>query len=203
MNLIPAHERKIQKDVENIGTSTLEKFDISQLTVDPLKCDASLLPHLALALDVSIAGLDENEARAYLQNSREIKKYIGSTYAVKKAASSIFGDDIEVQPWNKHNGEAGTYKFIIDANGKPVNDENINKTISLVDTAKRKSAHLSGITVNMKNSGMYNTRAVTQTSEVGSVFPKALEDIETSINHKSAISVYMIEKTVIKPQVGV
>ncbi len=203
MNLIPAHEQRIQKDVENIGTSTLEKFDISKLTVDPLKCDASLLPHLAVALDVSIAALDENEARVYLQNSREIKKYIGSTYAVKKAASSIFGDDIEVQPWNKHNGEAGTYKFIIDANGKPVNDENINKTISLVDQAKRKSAHLSAITVNMKNSGMYNTRAVTQTSEIGSVFPKALEDIETSINHKSAMSIYMIEKTVIKPQVGV
>lgn len=203
MNLIPAHEDKIQKDVENIGTSTLEKFDISKLTVDPLKCDASLLPHLAVALDVSIAALDEDEARAYLQNSREIKKYIGSAYAVKKAASSIFGDDIEVQPWNKHGGIAGTYKFIIDANGKPVNDENINKTISLVDQAKRKSAHLSAITVNMKNSGMYNTRAVTQTSEVGSVFPKALENIETNINHKSAMSIYMIEKTVIKPQVGV
>ena len=199
MNLIPLNESDTQRVVEDVGTNTLSNIDISQLTVSPLDCDVSVLPHLALAFDVSIEGLQEQEARDYLQNAREIKKYIGSTYAVKKAASSIFGDDIEVLPWNKFGGEPCTYKFWINVNEKPVNDENIEKTIKLVDIAKRTAAHLSGITVNMKNNGAYKTNAVTTSSEVGFVYPKPLEDINSSLKNNVATTVYMIEKIVIKP----
>ncbi len=199
MNLIPLNESDTQRVVENVGTNTLSNIDVSKLTVSPLDCDVSVLPHLALAFDVSIEGLEEQEARDYLQNAREIKKYIGSTYAVKKAAASIFGDDIEVLPWNKFGGEPCTYKFWINVNEKPVNDENIEKTIKLVDIAKRTAAHLSGITVNMKNNGAYKTNAVTTSSEVGFVYPKPLEDINTSLKHNVATTVYMIEKIVIKP----
>ncbi|WP_419782340.1 phage tail protein I [Malaciobacter marinus] len=200
MNLIPLNESNTQRVVEDIGTRTLERIDVSKLTVSPLTCDVSVLPHLALAFDVSIEGLQEQEARDYLQNAREIKKYIGSTYAVKKAAASIFGDDIEVLPWNKFGGEPCTYKFEIDVNEKPVNDENIEKTIKLVDIAKRTAAHLSGITVNMKNNGVYKTSCFTTSSEVGFVYPKPLEDINSSLKYNVATTVYMIEKTVIKPQ---
>lgn len=199
MNLIPLNESDTQRVVEDVGTNTLSNIDISQLTVSPLDCDVSVLPHLALAFDVSIEGLQEQEARDYLQNAREIKKYIGSTYAVKKAAASIFGDDIEVLPWNKFGGEPCTYKFWINVNEKPVNDENIEKTIKLVDIAKRTAAHLSGITVNMKNNGAYKTNAVTTSSEVGFVYPKSLEDINSSLKNNVATTVYMIEKIVIKP----
>jgi len=199
LNLIPLNESDTQRVVEDVGTNTLSNIDISQLTVSPLDCDVSVLPHLALAFDVSIEGLQEQEARDYLQNAREIKKYIGSTYAVKKAASSIFGDDIEVLPWNKFGGEPCTYKFWINVNEKPVNDENIEKTIKLVDIAKRTAAHLSGITVNMKNNGAYKTNAVTTSSEVGFVYPKPLEDINSSLKNNVATTVYMIEKIVIKP----
>lgn len=199
MNLIPLNESDTQRVVEDVGTNTLSNIDISKLTVSPLDCDVSVLPHLALAFDVSIEGLQEQEARDCLQNAREIKKYIGSTYAVKKAASSIFGDDIEVLPWNKFGGEPCTYKFWINVNEKPVNDENIEKTIKLVDIAKRTAAHLSGITVNMKNNGAYKTSCFTTSSEVGFVYPKPLEDINTSLKHNVATTVYMIEKIVIKP----
>lgn len=199
MNLIPLNESDTQRVVEDVGTNTLSNIDITKLTVSPLDCDVSVLPHLAIAFDVSIEGLEEQEARDYLQNAREIKKYIGSTYAVKKAAASIFGDDIEVLPWNKFGGEPCTYKFEIDVNEKPVNDENIEKTIKLVDIAKRTAAHLSGITVNMKNNGAYKTNAVTTSSEVGFVYPKPLEDINSSLKNNVATTVYMIEKIVIKP----
>lgn len=203
MNLIPLTESELQKRVEDVGTSSLGKFDVSLLSVNPLFCHVSLLSHLAFSLDVSISGLEENEARAYLQNAREIKKYTGSVYAVNKAASSIFGEDIKVEPWNKHNGVPGTYKFIIDARTKNVNDENINKTIKLVDTAKRVSAQLSGITVNMKNSASFNVATTITSSETVSIQPRALEDLELNIKHRNAITVYMIEKTVLSPRIGV
>lgn len=203
-SILPPNEDLYERTIEELGASIFNFEELEKVTLDPMKCDASLLPHLALDLDVSILGLDEDEARAYLVNAREIKRLTGSVWAVNKAASSVFGENIKVKPWNKIGTVPGTFKIEVDVTEqKSVTEENLNKTIRLIDAAKPESRHLAGITVNMKNSGMYNTRAVTQTSEVGSVFPKALEDIETSINHKSAISVYMIEKTVIKPQVGV
>ena len=199
-SLLPLNEDQIQRDIEAIGTNTLNKFDTSKLTVNPLFCDVSILPHLAFALDVSIESLDESEARAYLQNAREIKKYIGSPYAVNKAASSIFGNDVKVQTWDKHNGVPGTYKILLDAKEKPLTQSNIKKTVKLIDQAKRKSAHLSAITINMKNSGMYKQSITSISSEVVSIVPRKIEDMNLTLKQKRAVTVYMIETASIKPQ---
>ncbi len=204
MSILPINESELQRAVEKVGTLTLEKFDLTKITLNPLECDVSLLPHLALDFDVSIAGLDESEARAYLQHAREIKYYIGSPWAVKKAAASIFGENIQVQTWDKHDGVPGTYKFLIDVTpDKSVNDENINKTIKLVDEAKRESTHLSGITINMKNSGLYKNSMSTLSSEVVSVIPKQLEDILSGFVQHIGATFYMIETVVIQPQMEV
>ncbi|AXH14375.1 phage tail protein I [Malaciobacter mytili LMG 24559] len=199
-SILPSNENLIERTIEELGARIFNFEELDYITLDPMKCDASLLPHLAFDLDVSILGLDEDEARVYLVNAREIKRLTGSVWAVNKAAFSVFGENIKVQPWNKVGTVPGTFKIEVDVTPqKSVTDENLNKTIRLIDTAKPESRHLSGITINMKNNGAYKTNAVTTSSEVGYVFPKTIEDIETSINHKSAISVYMIEKIVIKP----
>jgi phage tail P2-like protein len=199
-SILPLNEEQLQRDIEAIGTNTIAKFDENKLKVDPLNCDVSLLPHLAVDLDVSIAGLDETEARTYLQNAREIKKYIGSPYAVRKAAESIFGETIEVQPWYKHNGVPGTYKFDISVTAnKTVDEENIAKTIRLVDEAKRESTHLSGITMYMKNSGFCTKALATQSSETVTILPKEIQGIECSANVFFASAIHTIETTTIRP----
>lgn len=198
--LLPLNENQMQRDIETVGSNTLNKFDTSKLTINPLYCDVSVLEHLAFSLDVSIESLTESEARVYLQNAREIKKYIGSPYAVKKAASSIFGNDIKVQTWDKHNGVPGTYKILLDANEKPLTQNNINKAVKLIDQAKRKSAHLSAITINMKNSGMYKQSITSMSSEVVSIVPRKIEDMNLSLKQIKAVTVYMIETASIKPR---
>lgn len=200
-SILPINEDDLQRAVEKVGTLTLEKLDLNKITINPLECDVSMLPHLALDFDVSIVGLEESEARTYLQHAREIKYYIGSPWAVKKAAASIFGENIQVQTWDKHEGVPGTYKFLIDVTpSKSVNDENINKTINLVDEAKRESMHLSGITMNMKNSGLYKKSLTTLSSEVGMVMPKVLDDIYSGFIQNIGTTFYMIETVVIQPQ---
>lgn len=201
-SLLPINENQEQRDIESIGAAVLEGFDTTKLSINPLDCDLSVLPHLALALDVNIEGLNESESRVYLQNAREIKKYIGSVYAVNIAAASIFDEAIKVEPWNLHNGVPGTYKILLDAKEKPLTSKNIKKVIKLIDTAKRKSAHLSGITFNMKNKGLYKQAITTLSSEVMGVYPKALEDLNLSFKQIKAVTIYMIETVVLKP-VGV
>lgn len=199
-SILPLNEEQLQRDIEAIGTNTITKFDENKLKVDPINCDASLLQHLSVDLDVSIAGLDEIEARTYLQSARDIKRYIGSNYAVRKAAESIFGKNIEVKTWDKYDGVPGTYKFDINVTTtKNVDETNIAKTIRLVDEAKRESTHLSGITMYMKNSGFCTKALTTQSSETVTILPKEIEGIECGANVFFASAIHTIETTTIRP----
>jgi len=199
-SILPINESQTQRDIEKIGSLTLAKFDVSKLTINPLECDESLLPHLAVDFDVSIAGLSVDEARTYLSNARQIKKYIGSKYAVRKAAEAIFGDEIKVEPWNEHEGVPGTYKIKVNVTPqKSVTDENLNKAQTLIKAANRKSCHLSGITINMKNSGMHKYACITQSRESISVLPKILKDIETNVRKKVLVAVHAVETLIIRP----
>jgi len=154
-SLLPVNESQEQRDLENITLNTLSKFDTSNLTINPLKCDVSLLPHLALLLDVNIDGFDEEEQRLYLKNAREIKKYAGTVYAVRMAANSIF-DDVKVLQWFDYGGVPNKFKLDISAYDKPVSIANVNKVKKLVETAKRKSSHLESIDLSYKNRGEQN-----------------------------------------------
>lgn len=149
-SIIPINEDQIQRDIESIGIKTIELFDTSKLTINPLDCEKSLLPHLALALDVNIDGLDEDEQRAYLQNAREIKKYAGSVYAVRTAASSIF-KDVKLLQWFDYGGVPNRFKLDISAYKKEVSLDNIQKVRRLVEDAKRKSSHLDSIELSYVN----------------------------------------------------
>lgn len=199
MNLIPANEDVVEKSIEDIGTNTLAKFDTSKLTVNPLFCDVSLLPHLALSLDVSIVGLDETEARTYLQNAREIKKYIGSKYAVNKAASSIFGDKVKVEPWDAFKGVRGTYRVVVDVGSEKLNDENIAKCLKLVTDVKRKSTHFTNVVLQNKAEVITSTAFVLLEKESIEVRPKILNDIEQTLAASFKTRVQLIEQIQIQP----
>ncbi|MGB5793105.1 phage tail protein I [Poseidonibacter sp.] len=148
-SIIPINEGQIQRDIESIGIKTIELFDTSKLTINPLECALSLLPHLALALDVNIDGLDEDEQRTYLQNAREIKKYDGSVYAVRMAANSIF-DDVKILQWFDYGGIPNRFKLDISVYTKEVSLDNIQKVRRLVEDSKRKSSHLDEIQLSYK-----------------------------------------------------
>ncbi|WP_419768586.1 phage tail protein I [Arcobacter sp.] len=200
-SILPPNEDAVQRTIEKLGAETFDFQELEKVTINPLDCDASLLPHLALDLDVSILGLDEMEARKYLQNAREIIRLHGTVWAVNSAASSVFGDEIEVEPWNKHDGVAGTYKIKVNVTPeKSVTDENLNKTIRLIDDAKPESRHLSGITINMKNSGMHKYAAIIKSRESITVKPKILKDIEMNVTKKVLIAVHAIETLIIRPR---
>lgn len=199
-SILPINESPLQRDIESIGTQTLAQFDVTKLTINPLECDESLLPHLAVDFDVSISGLSVDEARIYLSNARQIKKYIGSKYAVRKAAEAIFGNEIKVEPWNEHDGDPGTYKIKVNVTPqKSVTDENLNKVQNLIKEANRKSCHLSGITISMKNSGMYRFGCITRSRENIVVMPKILKDIEIGVGKKILVGTHAIETMIIRP----
>lgn len=200
-SILPVNEEAVERTIEELGSDIFNFDDLEKVTIDAMKCDAAVLPHLALDLDVSIVGLEIDEARVYLSNAREIKRLTGSVWAVNSAASSVFGKNIKVKPWNEIQTVPGTYKIEVDVTpSKSVNDENLNKVIKLIDEAKPESRHLAGITINMKSSGLFNHTLVSLSSENILVGPKIIEDINSSINYKVVATCMMIETATLKPK---
>ena len=76
------------------------RVDYTDLTNDPLLCDASLLPHIALIKGANIDNMLEHEARAYLKTFR--RKSLGTIGAVEDAVNAVW-DDARVIEWMDDN----------------------------------------------------------------------------------------------------
>ena len=72
------------------------RVDYENITNDPLLCDASLLPHIALIKGANIDNMLEHEARAYLKTFR--RKSLGTIGAVEDAVNVCF-DEVKVVEW--------------------------------------------------------------------------------------------------------
>lgn len=148
-SILPKSESNFQRVMERVGSETLTDLDVSKLTLNPLTCEAFMLPHLALSLDVSIEGLEEDEARIYLQNAREIKKYGGSVYAVKKAIDSMFDEGKLIQ-W--YEGNLNPHLFDVDVKlkaqpSKVYDVAKFEKAKALIHEAKNVRSHLNAFRI--------------------------------------------------------
>lgn len=200
-SILPINENSVQRTLEELDACTLDFEDLNKVTLNPLTCETQLLEHLAFSLDVSIEGLDEDEARAYLHNAREIKRYMGSVWAVNQAAKSVFGEAINVQPWNTYEGNPGTFKIDIEATKqKSVDEHNLSKAMRLINEVKRESAHLSDITIHMNTQGKAYVGAGTLSSLSTQLYPKIEHEMPLTVQNKVALNVQMFETVLIKPK---
>ena len=107
MSLLPSNSSLTeQKFAEFLDRQNIE--DYSVLKIDPLTCDARLLPHLAVGVNVDISNLEEDEARLYIKNAIEIKKYAGTVWAVERAINATF-EDATLKEWFDADLEQGYF----------------------------------------------------------------------------------------------
>lgn len=200
-SILPPNENDTQRAIEIVGSKAIENFDTTKLNVNPISCDVSLLPHLALAFDTDIVGLDEDEKRILLQNSRGIKLHIGSKYAVRKAAESIFGKSARAIPFYEYGGDAGKYKIAVEVpDDKPVTQENLLKTKKVVEDANRASCKFDGFVIAMTIRNEAKFKIATTSSESVVVLPRRMESIVLDIKQQTLLASHTIEIAHIKPQ---
>ena len=200
LSILPPNEDDTQRTVEHLGSKILEKFDTTKLNINPMTCDTSLLPHLAVDFDTDIVGLDEDEIRNLLQNSRAIKRYIGSKYAVRKAAESIFGKSAKAIPFYEYDGEPGRYKIEVDVTEeKTVTQDNLLKTKKVVEDANRESCMFEGFVITMKIQNKANYKIASMLSESTSILPRRIENIVLDVQQKTLVASHNIEIAYIKP----
>ena len=107
MSLLPSNSSLTeQKFAEFLDDRTKENYTV--LKIDPLSCDARLLSHLAVSVNVDISNLEEKEARLYIKNAIEIKRYAGTVWAVEKAINATF-EDATLKEWFDADLEQGYF----------------------------------------------------------------------------------------------
>jgi len=74
------------------------KEDYSSLTVDPLKCHVTVLPHIAFDYGVSIKGMSEKESREFLDLIKRTRSITGTVGAIDKAIN-FFLTEGELKEW--------------------------------------------------------------------------------------------------------
>jgi len=95
LSLLPLNSKNIDQHFAEI-IDTRSRVDFSDVSIDPLTCDASLLPHIAFSKCANIDNMLENEARLYLSTFN--RKLLGTIGSVEDAVESLF-DKAKVIEW--------------------------------------------------------------------------------------------------------
>jgi len=95
MSLLPLNSKNIDQHFAEFLDSR-SRVDFSDVSIDPLTCDASLLPHIAFSKGANINNMIESEARAYLKTFK--RKALGTVGAVEDAIN-VCWDEAHLVEW--------------------------------------------------------------------------------------------------------
>ncbi len=150
MNLLPKNETKISQNFAQF-IDEKSRVDYSDIGIEPLSCDASLLPHLALIKGANINGMLESEARQYL--STFSKKAIGTIGSVKDAVDVHFKDAV-VTEWYQDKENLAKGMFRIDVNTKAdagviYDDRLFSSSTRLINSSKNVRSKLDFVNIKL------------------------------------------------------
>ncbi len=146
MSLLPLNSKVIDQNFAEI-IDTRSRVDFSDVSIDPLTCDASLLPYIAFSKGANIDNMLESEARLYLKTFS--RKYIGTVGAVEDA-SKVYFDIPRVVEWFEDSslskGEFSVNLKIVD-NCREYDSFKLEKTRQLINKAKNVRSKLKDINI--------------------------------------------------------
>lgn len=120
--LLPSNNSLLnQKFSDFVDRKTKE--DYSSLSVDPLLCHLSVLPHLALDLGITIKGMPEDEARKYLDLIQKTLSIAGTVGAVDRAITFFLKDGRLVEWFEDENLKRGFFRIQVYVSQRAINYE--------------------------------------------------------------------------------
>lgn len=148
MNLLPNNSSLTDQEFALL-IDEIVKDDYSVLQIDPFTCDVRLLPHLALSESVDISGLEEKEARVYIHNAKEIKKYAGTVYAVEQTINVCF-ENGKLKEWFEADLEAGYFDVEVTLKADPsvvYLPTKFDKAKKMIHSSKNVRSHLNSFVI--------------------------------------------------------
>lgn len=160
MNLLPNNATLADQQFALLLDSK-STLGFKDLNANPLSCDSSILPHIALLKGANIDNMLESEARQYL--STFTKKSAGTVGAVVDAINVCF-DDAKLVEWfeDKENLKRGMFNVDVNLknNASSVYDDRLfSVSTRLINNAKNVRSKLDAFNLKIKSGGEINYSA--------------------------------------------
>jgi phage tail P2-like protein len=150
---------------------------------NPMACPVDLLPYLAWAFSVDRWDSKWTEAtkRAAIRSAYYIHSRKGTIGALRRVVEPL-GYLIEVVEWFETipEGVPGTFALKVGVLDTGITDEMYQELTFLIDDAKPRSRHLTGLAISLETTGQHYLRAVIYEGDEITVYPPIQRDIEVT-----------------------
>lgn len=149
----------------------------------PSTCPLPMLPYLAWSFSVDRWNSDWSEAtkRAAIRSAYYIHSRKGTIGALRRVVEPL-GYLIEVIEWYETapEGIPGTFALKVGVLETGITDEMYQELTFLIDDAKPRSRHLTGLQISLETTGQVHLSAALYDGDEISVYPPTQRDIEVS-----------------------
>ena len=180
-SLLPPSASRFMRDVEKV-TTRLDRIPVDLRKLwNPDECPVDLLPYLAWALSVDRwdKGWSEQTKRQVIKAAWLVHRHKGTISALRRVVEP-FGFLLRVIEWWQSNEEPGTFRLEIGIQEQGITEETYRELERVIDDAKPRSRHLTGLTLSLQTQGTITAGAACYTGDTLTVYPYSPETIYVS-----------------------
>lgn len=193
-SLLPPSASRFMRDVEKV-TTRLDRIPVDLRKLwNPDECPVDLLPYLAWALSVDRwdKGWSEQTKRQVIKAAWLVHRHKGTISALRRVVEP-FGFLLRVIEWWQSNEEPGTFRLEIGIQEQGITEETYRELERLIDDAKPRSRHLTGLILSLQTQGIITAGAGCYTGDTLTVYPYFPETISVSGGDYTGAAVHFID----------
>ena len=193
-SLLPPSSRDWLRYTE-AGTARLSEITVALRTLwTPTACPVDLLPYLAWALSVDRwdKNWSEQTKRQVIKASWLVHRQKGTISALRRVVEP-FGFLLRVIEWWQSGEEPGTFKLEIGIQDEGITEETYLELERLIDDAKPRSRHLTGLSLSLQSQGYIEAGAGCYIGDTLTVYPYFPETISVGGGDYTGAAVHLID----------
>lgn len=161
---------------------------------NPDECPADLLPYLAWALSVDRwdKNWSEQTKRQVIKASWLVHRQKGTLSALRRVVEP-FGFLIRIIEWWQTGETPGTFRLEIGIQEQGITEETYLELERLIDDAKPRSRHLTGLSLSLQTQGYIEMGAGCYTGDTLTVYPYFPETIAVGGNEYAGAAIHLID----------
>jgi phage tail P2-like protein len=170
--------------------------------LNPDACPVSFLPHLAWAFSVDRwdDAWPEETKRAAIKSAYFIHRYKGTVAAVRRVVETL-GYLVKIDEWwqTEPKGPRGTFALEVGVSDSGITDELRAELERLIEDAKPKSRHLTGLAISMKVGVTEHIAVGAYHGEELTVYPYLHGVIATTMRQGFAAIAHIVDTMTVYP----
>lgn len=182
-HLLPGNSTQLERDAA-VALAQIQRVPIPiRLLWNPDLCPLAVLPYLAWSFSVDRwdSTWSEFTKRAAIRAAYYLHSHKGTIGALRRVVEPL-GYLIEIIEWwqDVPVGVPGTFKLKVGVLETGITEEMYQELTFLIDDAKPRSRHLTGLAISLETTGSFYIGACVNEGDELSVYPPTQRDIEVS-----------------------